>query len=273
MTAARSLARRAARMARALGALIPCGALVFSCSSRALYIELSDTAISIVGVACTNRDESCAGIKTAVSCEASFSCQWDKKTGSCLVREPCVHEGSPDYDAGAFKAIRVGLLRADPFGLEVITKCRAITRATDASCAGADLSADARRHCATLAVSEAIDRAIGGGLSFDGFHDPSVAFPIVALYQPKVVPAECLSDTKADVDACRAMDLPCTDTEIVACGGLAVPVNEQAYDLTCASCQDGLPFALGRDNGPCPQIAGHCFFEACAKLLSQAKLP
>ncbi|MEO7332169.1 MAG: hypothetical protein ABI193_26570 [Minicystis sp.] len=264
---------RARRVVSALALLVALGALGLACPSKELTIELSDAGLSIVGVACQNHDLSCAGIKLQASCDSSLSCQWDKKTGGCLLREPCVHQGSSDYDAAAFKAIRVALVRSDPFGLEVASTCRALVRATAPGCEKLNLSNAERRHCNTLSVSEAVDRALADGLSFNDFHDPSVAFPVIALYQPKTVPAECVSITDADLDACRNDKLPCADAEIVACAGLSVPINEQAYDLSCASCQNGLHFSLGRDNGSCPQIAGHCFFEACAKLFARADLP
>lgn len=267
---------RLRRLIRALAALATTsmlGALGLACPSRELSIELSDSGVGIVGVACQNSDLSCVGIKLQASCDASFSCQWDKKSATCVLREPCIHEGSPDYDIDAFKAIRVALVRADPFGLEVATSCHPLVRSTLYDCGKSTLTNEQRRHCATLAVEEAIDRALGAGLGFEGFHDPSVAFPIIALYQPKQVPAPCVSGDDADLEACRATKLPCGDDEIVACAGLAIPINEQAYDLTCASCQNGLRFSLGRDNGPCPQIGGRCFFEACAKLFARADLP
>lgn len=265
--------RRALRGLGALALLLALGTLGLACPAKELRIELSDTGVSIVGVACQNHDLSCAGIKLQVSCETSLSCQWDKKTGACALREPCVHEGSPDYDLGAFKAIRVALVRSDPFGLEVASTCRALVRSSAPACSKLGLTTEERRHCATLSVEEAVDRALATGLSFDDFHDPSVAFPVIALYQPKTVPAECVSSADADLEACRKAKLPCADAEIVACGGLALPINQQAYDLTCVSCQNGLHFSLGRDNGPCPQVAGQCFFEACARLFARADLP
>ncbi len=269
----RGASPRALRTIGALALLLAFGALGLACPAKQLTIELSDAGVNIVSVACQNHDLSCAGIKLQVSCETSLSCKWDKKTDACLLREPCVHEGSPDYDLGAFKAVRVALVRSDPFGLEVASSCHALVRPAAPACAKAALTNEERRHCATLSVSEAVDRALAAGLSFDDFHDPSVAFPVIALYQPKTVPAVCVGTSDEDLEACRAAKLPCTDAEIVACGGLSVPINQRAYDLTCVSCQNGLHFSLGKDNGPCPQILGHCFFDACAKLFSRADLP
>ena len=99
--------------------------------------------------------------------------------------------------------------------------------------------------CMAESINQQLDGAIAKGLGFDGLQNPDDVELFMAFYQQQ----EFLEDPEETLPSCRRVDL-------VACAGLAPPLGGGEYDMSCASCQDGLRNPQSRNNGPVPER--HC---------------
>jgi hypothetical protein len=110
-----------------------------------------------------------------------------------------------------------------------------------------------RPGCLAEALNQQLDGAIANGLGFTGLKNPDDVELFMAFYQQQ----DFLEDPEETQPTCRRVDL-------VACAGLAPPLGGGAYDMSCASCQDGPRNPASRDNGPCPRDSTNsCFLEKC----------
>ena len=101
-------------------------------------------------------------------------------------------------------------------------------------------------------LNQQLDGAIAKGLGFDGLQNPDDVELFMAFYQQQ----DFLEDPEETQPSCRRVDL-------VACAGLAPPLGGGEYDMSCASCQDGVKNPQSRNNGPCPKSANSCFLDTC----------
>jgi hypothetical protein len=239
------------RLAAWVGLCLAFGAAGIACPTRELTVDVTDRGISVLGLACRSYAAGCALIKSRIACDADLTCQWDLAENGCRIAGQCARAGNPEFAVDAVKAIQVLLIGRNPVELKAKSRCVVVAGSPEPACL--DPVGEARTKCAAKAMNLAIDKAIRGGLTYSGFGDKTEASPVIAIYQPASLPPAC------EVE------------ELVSCAGLSVPVNEETYDITCASCQDGLRFSVGVDTGPCPVVDGDCFFAACAAALAETK--
>lgn len=215
------------------------GVLGLACPTSDLSIRISDTGVATVLAACRGFQSLCSTLNDCkldpLSCEV--------QNGQCVLRNRC-HLGDASHPAWTIPGKKSGRL----FLVSVEG-----TRLGDASpCFTFDFSACAggNRGCLAELLNQSFDQIIKHGLSFDGFDDPDEVLLSLAIF-----------DTEAP-------DAPACDPDrLIACAGLAPPLGGGDYDITCASCQDGSHFSLGRDNGPCPVSSKDCFLRRCDALL------
>jgi hypothetical protein len=117
----------------------------------------------------------------------------------------------------------------------------------------ADAPADAST-CITGAVAQAVQGALGNGLTFDGFQSPDDVALVAAFFHKPGNEASCEATVLVRPDDCGTENL-------VAVAGLAAPIGGTTFDITCASCQGGSHGSLGGDNQPCPVTQDLCFLQ------------
>jgi hypothetical protein len=241
------------RAAACLGLCLLLGGVGIACPAKDLKIEITDTGMGVFTVACLNLGKVCSSIMNPIDCSDNLTCTWDDKNKTCR----------PE--------IRVLLVGQNPLELRARSRCVPLLQAPDPACAPLalkDRPAD-RAACGATSLNQAVDNAIRGGLTYDGFEDQSDAFPVIALYRLTELPESC-GEGLGKV-ACARADLDCPVDDLLACAGLAVPVNRDTFDLTCASCEGGPRFSIGSDTGPCPRAGEECFLNGCEAALRKIK--
>lgn len=259
------------RPAACLGLCLLLGGVGLACPAKDLKIEITETGMGVFTVACLNLDKVCSAIANPTDCSENLTCTWDDESKTCRPENRCGRADGSSAAGVKLLAIRVLLVGQNPLELRARSRCVPLLKAGDAACAPLSLKdrAAERAACAATAMNEAIDNAIRGGLTYDGFEDQSDAFPVMALYRLSKLPDACGEGLgKA---ACARADLECPVDDLVACAGLAVPVNRDTFDLTCASCEGGPRFSIGSDTGPCPRAGAECFLNGCEAALRKIK--
>lgn len=255
------------RLATLFGLGLLLGGSGLACPAKDLSIDVTLNGIALPGLSCQSDELGCLSIKERRLCNADLACRWDDASGACQVDEKCGRAGNPSWGTFKPKAIRVLLFGQNPLSRKAASPCVPLLPSREEACR--DPAGKARLACATQAINAAIGQAIGGGLTYDGFTDQADAFPVIAVYQPRELADACLGGL--ETPSCRAVELRCLTDDLVACAGLAVPINRESYDITCASCQNGPRFSIGVDTGPCPRVDNQCFFNACAAVLEGEK--
>lgn len=116
-------------------------------------------------------------------------------------------------------------------------------------------------------MNAAIELALAGGLTFDGFQERSDATLLMMTYQSPLPPAPLGAE---DPFAEQRLP-PCSSAELIACAAFSQPSGSDVYDVSCAACFSGSPNGQGvcsRDNnclfGVCDVS---CVMEACEQVL------
>jgi hypothetical protein len=259
------------RAAACLGLCLLLGGVGLACPAKDLKIEITDTGMSVLTIACLNLDTVCRAISNPIDCSESLTCTWDEASKTCRPENRCGRADGSGVAGFKLLAIRVLLVGQNPLELRARSRCVPVLKVDDPACAPLavkDRPAD-RVTCSARAMNQAIDNAIHGGLTYDGFEDQSDAFPVIALYRLSELPDACGEGLgKA---GCARANLECPADDILACAGLAVPVNQDTFDLTCASCEGGPRFSIGSDTGPCPRAGTECFLNGCEAALRKIK--
>jgi hypothetical protein len=261
---------RIARTAAFLGLCLLLGAAGLSCPAKDLSLEVTDTGMAVLAVACRNFDKACGLITDRLACRADLTCRWDPNARACRLVDNCDGAGGSSEAPSKLRAVQVLLVGQNPGKIRAMSRCVPLLPSLDPACAESLEILDKQRiTCAAGAMNRAIGNAMRAGLTYDGFEDPSDAFPVLAVYNLSELPSACAEGL--DKVGCAKADLACPVEDLLGCAGLAVPINSEKYDVTCASCQGGPRFSVGYDTGPCPPVDGQCFFNGCAKAIGEAK--
>jgi hypothetical protein len=244
------------KIARALGGLAAValvGAAGIACPAKDLDISVSRRGVAFLGFACSEA-AACPLAKTEIGCVKDAACVWED--GACHGR--CRVPGNPAWSGALFKDMQILLFSSNPAKLRKKSACVAL-RAVP--CAETQDPLD----CSAQAVNEAISRALASGsdLTFDGYHDPSQGFPVIAFFQRP--------------EGSTGLEAPgCAPDRLAACTGLDLPLNADKLDIECASCQEGIRASVGEDTRPCPaDLASkkECFVRTCFTELGGALGP
>lgn len=230
------------RAAASLSLALFLGALGLACPAYDLTIRISDNGVANILAACRGFQKLCSSLNDCK--EDPLSCEI--QGGKCILRNRCQigDQNHPGWTTGGKKAGRLILLSIEG------------TRLGDASpCFGFDPSiCSGNRGCFADLLNQSLDQMIKNGLSFDGFNEQEDVLLSLAIFD---------AEGQAGAD--------CDPDRLLACAGLAPPLGGGDYDITCASCQNGSHFSLGRDNGPCPISQQECFLQRCDRLLRASK--
>lgn len=234
--------KRALHLGATLAASLCLALFLAACPAVELTIRVTETGVSSILT-------SCRGFQRA--CSSPGACADDPQLcqlvdGQCVLRSRC-HLGDTSHVGWSPTGKKEGkllLLAIDDAKLAQESPCFAVNPAL---CLG-------DRSCLADQLNEALDTAVQGGLTFDGFTEPDDALLVFAFFE-----------------AGGAGETACDPERLVACAGLAPPLGGGDYDVTCASCQDSSHFAIGHDNGPCPTSKDECFLERCERLLKASK--
>ncbi len=238
------------------------GAIGVACPSRNLDIALDSNGLVTVLAACDALSHICDN-KSEMACDRLF-CDWipsqvHPPKGACQIRSPC-ELSNPDrhgYESNTATALQLILLSTNPTQLQAAGPCLCFDE-DDFDCPGQDAGASVT-DCWTASINARLAAGVPDGLTFDGFTSPDQAVLAMAWFQPSFR-ASCA-------------DLPnggtglCVEQDMVACAGLGAPPGTSSYDITCASCQEGVHNAFGNDNGPCLTRPNECFLQTCAEAL------
>ncbi len=251
----------------AVAAVAGLGALPAACSARDLEVSVSDNGVDILSAACAGFFNTCADEQACV--DDPIFCTFDAQ-GACTIRKQCQldEKGIPHARFAPGKPLSAQLLvisKTEPEKILAKSSCRHLDiAAACATCgdavddAGAPLDS---ASCGSYAIGHLVDTALAGGLGYDGFGDPDAAFLAVAFFQD-----EGTDGAKENPCDNHVVDR-CGEASLVAVAGFAKPLGSSTFDVTCASCQNGLHFSTGSDTGPCPVTTDQCFLEIVGGLL------
>lgn len=265
---------RAVRLAAASLFAAALGAVGLACPSRNLDIAIDANGLLTVVEACEAIEHVCDG-KVRATCDPIF-CQWEPPTptapGFCHINNPCTLApgGMHAYAVGSATSLQLVLLNAGALQVQALGPCVCFDDrdflCQDGGSGGLQSAAD----CWAASIDTKLAAQMPAGLTFSGFNDPDQGILAMAWFQP-------ISDAGCDAlpEAGTAL---CSDPRnIVACAGLGAPAGASTYDITCASCRDGVHGSIGNDNGPCPSTpaaandAGTCFLQSCAAAMFPGK--
>lgn len=224
-------------MNRARAALFAIAIAIAGCPPRDLILRVSETGISAILT-------SCRGVQK--TCMAPGACVTDPQVcemanGACVLRGRC-HIGDaahPAFDPTTLKEAKLVLFDLKDDRIAAESPCVVF----DPSKCLVD------RACLAAQINDLLDKAIPSGLTFGGFQAQEDALLTLAIYEP-------------------SMGVPLCDLDrLVGCASFAPPLGGGDYDITCASCQDSVHFAIGPDNGPCPTTKDECFLQRCDRML------
>ncbi len=213
-----------------------------ACPDQTLTIRISETGMATVLAACRGFQKLC---KTLDDCkEDPLSCAL--QNGQCVLRNRCRlgDDTHPGWTALGKKAAQFFLVSIEGARIADKTRCFSFD---SSGCMG-------DRACFADLLNRQLDELLKSGMSFDGFNEPGEVLLGLAVF-----------------DAEGESEPSCHPDKLITCAGLAPPLGGGDYDITCASCQDGSHFSLGRDNGPCPIGQGQCFLKRCDQWLRASK--
>jgi hypothetical protein len=128
-----------------------------------------------------------------------------------------------------------------------------------ATCAP-DPTGDATLACIRDSIAEALQGAMGSGMTFNGFTSTDNVALVAAFYNKPGDEAECDAPVLVNPS-------DCTTTTLTAVAGMGATSGSTTYDITCASCQGGTHTSYGADNAPCPVTSDACFLQRVASAL------
>jgi len=263
------VSRSLQRLLAAAGLTVAVGATGIGCPSRDLTVEITREGADTLAFACEIFRDACrdkkACLRNKLLCEA-------RSNGSiCKLRQACEVPGNPEWDATVTMGVQLAIAQVTEekgIGLRRRSACvplnlRRCLRDPDAL-AGCPDGAEDTEACFTEAVAAAVRRAVGGGMTFDGFDDPAGVVFAALFFRKPGDEMSCDPDVVVSPDVCAVGNL-------VAAAGLAAPIGGSTYDVTCTSCQSGPRTSLGRDNGACPVTGDQCFLQRVAALLAASR--
>ena len=246
-----------------LGALFTAaiGATGLGCPARALDVQISTVGVDTLIFACESFRDTCHG---PMACHHNrFLC--DQAT--CNIKQECNVAGNPDWAPEHPMGMRLLLLTAsaDAVDLKKTSPCvplnlRPCIKDPTGQFGCVNASADIN-GCITAAIAQAVQGALGSGLTYGGFKSPNDVALVAAFFRKPGDEASCDETLLVRPDDCASANL-------VAVAGLASPIGSSTFDITCASCQRGTHGSLGRDNEACPVTTDLCFLQRVAGALS-----
>jgi hypothetical protein len=269
------------RAAAALALTTALGAAGLACPARDLSVQVTSTGASTLVTACESFRAACS----ADSChENSFLCTQD----TCQLRDACTVGQNPSWSPNVTMGMRVLLLETQPSSVAIesaspcvpvnlapciqdqtgVNGCPCITnplQPTTPMCAP-DPSGDATLACIRDTLAQAIQTAMGNGISFSGFTSTDNVALVTAFFEKPGNEHSC-GDTPVLVNP-----NDCAVANMTAVAGLGTPSGSSTYDITCASCQGGTSSSYGPDNAPCPASTDQCFLQRVASALGSSGL-
>lgn len=253
--------RRLLRAAGAALVTLGIGAAGAACPSRELVVQVTADGVSTVAVACESFRGACTGkscLKNRILCDPD----------TCTLRNACQLDNGAEWAPLETMALQVILSRVDRDGVHPAEKSpcvplnlRPCFRDPLSVIGCPDAPSDAY-GCLTDVVDGAVRRALGSGLSYDGFRSPDDGLLTIAVFQKPGHEASCEPDVLVG-------PLDCAEENLVAAAGLAAPLGAATFDITCAACQGSTHTAVGRDTGPCPVTADACFLQRVAGMIAE----
>ena len=236
------------------------GALGLSCSARQLDVEITDDGANTLVFACESFRDACTGPQTChhnhILCDQT----------TCELKQQCEVAGNPEWTPEQSMGMRLMLLTAtaDSIDIKKTSPCVPLNlRPCIADPSGLFGCADAPSDstaCITSAIAQAVQSALGSGLTYDGFTKPDDVALVAAFFHKPDDEASCDATVLVRPDDCDAGNL-------VAAAGLAAPIGSSSFDITCASCQGATHGSLGPDNVACPVTDDQCFLQRMAGAL------
>ena len=243
---------RPLRLALAALFLALVGAAGPSCPSRDIEVQITETGADTLVVACESFSTACS---TADSCHKNhFLC--DQVT--CELKGVCEIAGNPEWAPEQSMGLMLLVLDTSGSSLTVdassacvplnlrpciydpTSKVGCPTQVTDASA------------CFTAAIAQAVEGALGSGISFPGFTSTDGIALVAALFHKPADETSCNQSVLVNPDDCLPANL-------VAAVGLGTPIGSNTLDITCASCQGSTHSSTGPNNAPCPVTTDQCF--------------
>jgi hypothetical protein len=257
--------RAAGRLALAALSTVAIGASGLACPARQLDVQVTSDGADTLIFACESfRD----------ACSAPGACHHNRilcDQSTCAIKNECKIAGNPEWAPEHTMGMRLMLITAtaDAIAIRKASPCvplnlRPCIEDPTGLFGCANASGDAN-VCITAAVAEAVQGALGNGLSFDGFKSPDDVALVAAFFRKPGDEASCDATVLVRPDDCGTENM-------VAVAGLAAPIGSTAFDITCASCQGTTHGSLGPDNAPCPVTDDLCFLQRIAAALAGSGL-
>jgi hypothetical protein len=276
--------RRGARLFRvalAASAFAIAGPLFAGCPARQLEVQVTTDGANTLVVACESLRSACSTGLTGSCHRNHFLCTQD----TCELRQACKLQNNPEWSPEQTMGMRVLLLQLganadtvqsasscvplnlrpcilDPWGLN---GCTCIQDPLGPVTCTKDPTGEATLTCIRDTLAQALQQAMGSGLSFSGFTSTNDVSLVLAFYDKPGNEQVCTGSVLVNPNDCAVGNL-------TAVAGMAAPAGATAYDITCASCQSGPHNALGPDNGPCAASTDGCFLQRVAAALTASGL-
>jgi hypothetical protein len=275
------LRRRSASLGKRAAAVVGVAAAVGiagpACSSRDLTVEVTTEGATTLVAAC----ESYQGVCGPETCHENLVlCTQD----TCELQQACMLGNNPEWSPDVTMGMRLLLLEVSPEALTIKTSSPCVplnlrpcildpTEANGCRCimnplgtmTCSDPTGEAKLECIRDSLAQAVQSAMGTGLSFAGFTSTDGVALVAALYEKPG--SEMICDGEPLVNPSD-----CTRQQLTAVAGLGAPSGGTTFDVTCASCQGGTHDAVGPDNAPCPATRDACFLQRVAAALATAGL-
>ncbi len=124
-----------------------------------------------------------------------------------------------------------------------------------------DPTGDATLACIRDTIAQAVQAAIGSGMTFSGFTNTDNVALIAAFFTKEGGETPCDGGVLVNPS-------DCVPGHLTAVAGLGAPSGANTYDITCASCQGGPHESFGNDNAPCPVTTDSCFLQRVESALA-----
>jgi len=255
---------RTVRLAVAAAFVALVGAVGPSCPSRDLEVQITSDGASTLVVACESFSDACSPL----SCHKNhFLC--DQVT--CALKDVCDVSGNPAWAPEQSMGLMLLVMdtSASTLSIEAASACVPLNLRPciydPAGKVGCPTPVKDATACFTDAIAQAVEGALGSGISFPGFTSTDGTALVAAFFQKPGGETSCNPSVLVNPEDCLAGSL-------TAAAGLGTPIGSSMLDITCASCQGGTHSSTGPNNSPCPVTTDQCFLGLVTQALAASSL-
>ena len=256
---------RRVRLALATLFIALIGAAGPSCPSRDIEVQITEDGAETLVVACESFSVACDPV---ASCHKNhFLC--DQAT--CMLKDVCEVAGNPPWTPEESMGLMLLVMDtgASTLSIEAASACVPLNLRPciydPTGKFGCPKPVTDSTACFTAAIAQAVEGALGSGISFSGFTSTDGIALVAALFHKPIGEASCDPSVLVNPEDCLAPSLS-------AVAGLGTPIGSSMLDITCASCQGSTHSSSGPNNAPCPVTTDQCFLGLVAQALEASSL-